>query len=194
MPATKAQSAMEYLMTYGWAILIIAVVLGALFQLGVFSGGTLVGSACVAAPGFYCQNIVLQNTAADNGIAFTFGQNLGVTIYNIAMACAATSNSQGFPSGASFNDINSAGSWVPSLGTAGASIISGGTLNIGITTGTNNIPCVSSTGKLVGVGSAIGTPFSGFIWMNYTTGPGAPAAATNPWYTVKVATINTKVV
>ena len=29
---------MEYLMTYGWAILIIAVVLGALFQLGVFSG------------------------------------------------------------------------------------------------------------------------------------------------------------
>ncbi|MCL5239390.1 MAG: LamG domain-containing protein [Candidatus Marsarchaeota archaeon] len=37
---TKAQSAMEYLMTYGWAILIIAVVLGALFQLGVFNSGT----------------------------------------------------------------------------------------------------------------------------------------------------------
>ncbi len=31
---------MEYLMTYGWAILIIAVVLGALFQLGVFNAGT----------------------------------------------------------------------------------------------------------------------------------------------------------
>ncbi len=35
----KSQSAMEYLMTYGWAILIIAVVLGILFQLGIFSGG-----------------------------------------------------------------------------------------------------------------------------------------------------------
>ncbi len=34
---TQAQSAMEYLMTYGWAILIIAIVLGALFSLGVFS-------------------------------------------------------------------------------------------------------------------------------------------------------------
>ena len=34
----KSQSAMEYLMTYGWAILVIAVVLGALFELGVFSG------------------------------------------------------------------------------------------------------------------------------------------------------------
>ena len=36
--SAKAQSAMEYLTTYGWAILIIAVVLGALFELGVFSG------------------------------------------------------------------------------------------------------------------------------------------------------------
>ncbi len=36
----KSQSAMEYLMTYGWAILIIAVVLGALFQLGVFNAST----------------------------------------------------------------------------------------------------------------------------------------------------------
>ncbi len=38
MPRLRAQSAMEYLMTYGWAILIIAVVLAALFQLGIFSG------------------------------------------------------------------------------------------------------------------------------------------------------------
>ncbi len=31
------QSAMEYLMTYGWAILVIAVVLGVLYSLGIFS-------------------------------------------------------------------------------------------------------------------------------------------------------------
>ncbi len=36
---------MEYLMTYGWAILIIAVVLGALFQLGVFNGATFAPKA-----------------------------------------------------------------------------------------------------------------------------------------------------
>ncbi len=44
-PSPKAQSAMEYLMTYGWAILIIAVVLGALFQLGVFNGATFAPKA-----------------------------------------------------------------------------------------------------------------------------------------------------
>jgi hypothetical protein len=35
--SSKAQSAMEYLMTYGWAILVIAVVLGVLYSLGIFS-------------------------------------------------------------------------------------------------------------------------------------------------------------
>ena len=33
----RLQSAMEYLMTYGWAILVIAVVLGVLYSLGVFN-------------------------------------------------------------------------------------------------------------------------------------------------------------
>ncbi len=37
----KAQSAMEYLMTYGWAILIIAIVLGVLYYLGVFNATNL---------------------------------------------------------------------------------------------------------------------------------------------------------
>ncbi len=40
-----AQSAMEYLMTYGWAILIIAVALAVLFQMGVFSGGNFTPKA-----------------------------------------------------------------------------------------------------------------------------------------------------
>ena len=44
----RSQSAMEYLMTYGWAILIIAVVLAALFELGVFNPMTF---APKAAPG-----------------------------------------------------------------------------------------------------------------------------------------------
>ncbi|MEM4839846.1 MAG: LamG-like jellyroll fold domain-containing protein [Candidatus Micrarchaeaceae archaeon] len=39
------QSAMEYLMTYGWAILIIAVVLAALFELGVFNPMTFAPKA-----------------------------------------------------------------------------------------------------------------------------------------------------
>ncbi len=193
MPITKAQSAMEYLMTYGWAILIIAVVLGALFQLGVFSGSSLTGSACVAAPGFYCQNAELQNTAGDNGLAFTFGQSLGVTIYNIALACSYSANAIGYPYLTPFNDLSAGGSILPTLGTAGTSLTSGQTISIGTATGANNLPCMGSNQKYDGVGSHIGTSFSGYIWLNYTTQTGAPAAGTNPWYTAKIATLNLKV-
>jgi hypothetical protein len=54
---------MEYLMTYGWAILIIAVVLGVLFQLGVFSGSALTPKA---APGA-CQVVRLGGQASLEG-------------------------------------------------------------------------------------------------------------------------------
>jgi hypothetical protein len=50
----RAQSAVDYLMTYGWAILIIVAVILILFKLGVFSSGSLTGSACVGTPGFLC--------------------------------------------------------------------------------------------------------------------------------------------
>ena len=49
----KAQSAMEYLMTYGWAILIIAIVLAALFSLGIFSSGGLTDGSCKCGPVCY---------------------------------------------------------------------------------------------------------------------------------------------
>ncbi|MCD6477547.1 MAG: hypothetical protein J7K87_00930 [Candidatus Aenigmarchaeota archaeon] len=41
----KGQSALEYLMTYGWAILIIIVVGGVLYYYGVFSPGKIVGES-----------------------------------------------------------------------------------------------------------------------------------------------------
>jgi hypothetical protein len=40
----KGQSAMEYLMTYGWAILIVIIVAAALYALGVFNPGMYTGA------------------------------------------------------------------------------------------------------------------------------------------------------
>jgi len=47
MIGKKGQSALEYLMTYGWAILIIIIVGGVLYYYGVFSPGKLVGKSKV---------------------------------------------------------------------------------------------------------------------------------------------------
>ena len=44
MSMKKAQSAMEYLMTYGWAILIVIIVAAALYALGIFNPATYTGN------------------------------------------------------------------------------------------------------------------------------------------------------
>ena len=61
----RSQSAMEYLMTYGWAILIIAVVLAALFELGVFNPMTF---APKASPGS-CQVMRPEGAGTTNFIS-----------------------------------------------------------------------------------------------------------------------------
>jgi len=84
MSPQKAQSAMEYLMTYGWAILIIAVVLAILYQLGIFGGSSaLVGTSCLAATGYLCGAPQL-NTAGN--LVIQFGQ-IGQTITLTGIAC-----------------------------------------------------------------------------------------------------------
>ncbi len=40
----KAQSGMDFLMTYGWALLIVVLIVAALFALGIFDSGTFVGT------------------------------------------------------------------------------------------------------------------------------------------------------
>ncbi len=83
----KAQSAMEYLMTYGWSILIIAIALIILFELGVFNSNSLSGNgSCVAQPGYMCSNPIL----ATNGILFANIGNVYSPITITGVACTST--------------------------------------------------------------------------------------------------------
>ncbi|MGC8652234.1 MAG: hypothetical protein ACP5UH_03220 [Candidatus Micrarchaeia archaeon] len=67
---SKAQSAMEYLMTYGWAILVVSIVLAALFQLGIFNSSSFVSTACIPQSGFLCSNPVLTTSGT---LSVSFG-------------------------------------------------------------------------------------------------------------------------
>ena len=111
----RAQSAMEYLMTYGWAILIIAVVLGALYVLGVFNGTSFLGTSCVAGSGYQCTNLLLHG----GYLTFTFGQATGNTWSNVILYAV--------PSGKAFSTSdNNTG--------AGVSLASGSTMSANIPT------------------------------------------------------------
>ena len=95
----RAQSAMEYLMTYGWAILIVAVVLGALYSLGIFNGANFLGGTCIAAPGYLCSNPLM---ATDGTLSFTYGyQGPNVTIVGFACTNTTTAPSSFATSGSS---------------------------------------------------------------------------------------------
>ncbi len=180
----KAQSAMEYLMTYGWAILIIAVVLAALFALGVFSGASLLGTSCVASSGYTCTNPVM-NTAGI--LTINFGQSTGVTLYDLNFACAATSNSTGLPF---FNSITyntvAASNGLPDQYSLINAVATSGQTFPGVST-----ECYSTTGAPIGsTGSPapLGTAFSGSLYLAYSTVSGGTPNQYSKFATLTIKT------
>lgn len=81
----KSQSAMEFLMTYGWAILAVAVVLGAIFQLKLFSPS--LPTSCLSAEPYACRNPSLNA----NGILTAQVGELGSTITLTGLNCSSIS-------------------------------------------------------------------------------------------------------
>jgi hypothetical protein len=66
----KAQAAMEFLMTYGWAILIVLVVVAALFFLGVLNPKT--GNNCIPVAPFASCDLKASSIAGSQEIVLKF--------------------------------------------------------------------------------------------------------------------------
>lgn len=82
----RLQSAIEYLTTYGWAILMMGIVLSVFVYLGVFNVGTFVNSQCLLQADFSC----LSSSLPINGtLMVNIQQNTPHTITIDAMGCNA---------------------------------------------------------------------------------------------------------
>lgn len=77
MKAKRGQAAMEFLMTYGWAILVVLVVIGALAYFGVLSPKKLLPDKCTLPPGLLCDDYALS---ADGGVQMVIANGLGKTV------------------------------------------------------------------------------------------------------------------
>ncbi|MEM3841687.1 MAG: hypothetical protein QXN59_03275 [Candidatus Micrarchaeaceae archaeon] len=166
----QAQSAMEYLMTYGWAILIIAVALGLLYVLGLFNPSqTVAPSSCTSQSGYVCADLSLSSNGV---VTFEFGQDTGFTIYNLEFACTALETPAGLP--------NPSNVFTPSPEST--------MLNSQKEYATAT--CYSSTGSRFSA-TQIGTLYTGYLWINYTENNAAPSPS-NPWLTAKVAAFSAK--
>jgi hypothetical protein len=74
----RAQSALEYLLTYGWAILIVIIVGASLYALGVFNPGTFTGKRVTG----FTQFQILDHKVGDTNATVTIflGNRLGKTV------------------------------------------------------------------------------------------------------------------
>ena len=151
----RAQSAMEYLMTYGWAILIISIVLGALFSLGVFSSSSFIGTTCVPSAGYFCSSPILHS-GTFNAVV---GQSTGTTWISANIFFVTGGGSPSSVPASLTGCVYYSGA---------SSITSGQTLTVSFTA-----PVVLSGGLFTSCGSTysstVGTSYSGAIWVEYTT-------------------------
>ena len=86
----KSQSALEYMMTYGWAILVIVIVAGVLYSLGIFSPASSLSSTVT---GFSNLGSVTGECTANGILRISLGDSTGYPI-NITSVTAKSSTGQ----------------------------------------------------------------------------------------------------
>ena len=86
----RSQSALEYMMTYGWAILVIVIVAGVLYSLGIFSPASSLSSTVT---GFSNLGSVTGQCTANGVLRISLGDSTGYPI-NITSVTAKSSTGQ----------------------------------------------------------------------------------------------------
>jgi len=106
----KAQAAMEYLMTYGWAILVIAIIFAILFIYIKPFGA--VESCVPSSPAFSCQQVILNSTGVVSAKIISGVPNR-ITITSIG--CGQGSNVPNSFITPTTNVVVETGSYIPAL-------------------------------------------------------------------------------
>lgn len=91
--STKGQAAMEFLMTYGWAILVVLAAIAALSYFGVLNPSKFLPEKCLMETGFTCISSKVETTKVtlilSNGLGKTIDVN-GISVINTQATCGTT--------------------------------------------------------------------------------------------------------
>ncbi|MBW2976407.1 hypothetical protein KY347_03100 [Candidatus Woesearchaeota archaeon] len=82
----KSQAAMEFLMTYGWAILVVLVAIGALAYFGVLSPDRFLPSKCQLPSGVACTDFKVDGTADTISVVLRNGMGFDATDVTVAVS------------------------------------------------------------------------------------------------------------
>lgn len=78
MKRGKSQYSVEFLVTYGWALLIIGIVVGAIYTFGWFDPGELLPQKCEFYGQLGCRDFYLNETDFKLSLVNNFGANLNI--------------------------------------------------------------------------------------------------------------------
>ncbi len=84
----KGQAAMEFLMTYGWAILVVLVAIGALAYFGVLSPQKYLPSSCTVSNQFACSEFKASD--ANNNVQIVLQNGRGVDLTGVKVSLAGS--------------------------------------------------------------------------------------------------------
>ncbi len=90
----RSQSALEYMMTYGWAILVIVIVAAVLYSLGIFSPSSAISSTVT---GFSNLGSVTAQCIGNQGLTIQLGNSVGYTIQITNISVSASGKTVNMP-------------------------------------------------------------------------------------------------
>ena len=94
----RGQSALEYLVTYGWAILAIVIIGGVLWYFGIFSPSSFAGaSSCAGFAAFTCQDYKVTGGAGVGDIVVVLSNRVGATIIVDTLNASGTGALPNYP-------------------------------------------------------------------------------------------------
>lgn len=121
----KAQAAMEFLMTYGWALLVVLVAIGALAFFGVLNPGQFLPDQCTMFSGISCTGYYANDFTDTLTLTFQNGLGYAMTLVHVDVAVTAGTGPNTLPKSAAVGAIDC----TVLTGGAGQSMADGGTLS-----------------------------------------------------------------
>jgi hypothetical protein len=112
----KAQAALEFLTTYGWAFLVILVMIGALAYFGVLNPQKYLPEKCMLTTGLDCVDYQIRSTGAVNiQLVNNIGSTISISTFNVSNVPISCGTYNNIASGTNVS-ITCAGLTVPSVG------------------------------------------------------------------------------
>ena len=100
MKNMKSQAALEFLMTYGWAILVVLVAVGALAYFGVLNPDRFLPTKCTLQAGIACLDHKVQGTAGAGGVGIVTARITNSLGYGIDTISVKAGNCGDYPGSA----------------------------------------------------------------------------------------------